>query len=224
MKPGLVSVILPTTGRPGRAEACVRRLLDTTAGHAVEVICPVDADPATRAVLEPLATVLYADAYRGKAKAWNDGLTASAGEFIVFAADDLQWGDGWLDAALLAMATLPEGGGVVGFNDMHRNGRKEATHFMASRWFIIHYGGGVLAVPCYASFCHDSEMCYRANEIGRYAWAEDCHVEHIHYASRGRLFDATDKRWRDCARVDMQAFNQRRKNGFTDDWEPVIVE
>ena len=52
----MISVLLPTTGRPDRAESCVRRLRETAPD--AEIVCAVDADPETARRLAPLVDVL----------------------------------------------------------------------------------------------------------------------------------------------------------------------
>jgi len=220
-----VSVILPTTGRPGRAEQCVRRLLETLDGIDAEVICVVDLDEDTKARLEALGEpvrVLYSDAgYRGKSKAWNDGLAASDGAYIVSAADDVWFGDGWYEAALDAMATLPDGGGLVGFNDTHT---QKPTHWMATRWWIVNGMGGVMAWEFYPTSHNDVETYIRAARAGRYMWAQNAVVRHDHFIFGSRGFDETDVRWMRLWQEARDVFERRERQGFPDDFEPAITE
>jgi len=142
---GLVSVIFPTTGRKDRAVNCIKRLCETTQEHNIEIVCVVDADPQSRDALEKFMLdyqwshpgqlirqcVLYSGAYRGHVASWNSGLKECKGEYIVFAADDLWWGDRWLDIALATMRTFPDGWGLVGFNDTHYGEAIPCTHYIA---------------------------------------------------------------------------------------------
>lgn len=235
---GLTSVIFPTTGRTRQAIACLNLLVKTTAPHKIEICAAVDADPETVAVLtgfEVLARKLWPHLtrvsidihthYRGQPRAWNAGLQLSRGEYVVFAADDLRWTDGWLTAALECMKTLPPGGGLVGLNDLHRTFamRKESTHYVASRWFVVNYLNGCLGFPHYAGACNDSEACGRARLAERYVPCYDAVVEHVHYDNGLRKMDNTDLMWFPSKQRSRREFERRQRIGFPNDFEPAIT-
>ncbi len=227
---GLVSVILPTTGRKDRVVACVEQLFRTVGNREIEVICPVDCDPDTAHTLELMndsqhnIAVLYSDGYQGCARSWNSGLAVSRGEYIVFAADDVWFESGWLEESLRVMSTLPEGIGLVGFNDRHMDGKIVGTHYIAHRKFILDYMGGCLGFEAYSYCCNDLEATERAKRAGRYAWAENAHVRHDHPAHGTRPDDENDIRHRPLAQQDNDTFFRRQDEGFPDDMERVISE
>jgi hypothetical protein len=205
------------------AEACVRNLRDTTTGHEVEIIAAVDADPETRDRIEPLVDVLlYSDAYRGNSRAWNDALAASTGDPVVFAADDLKWREGWLDAALAQLQEFPDGWGLVGFNDGHWNAEL-STHYLMSRRFIIEVLGGVVAWDWYQHSFNDLEVNERAKLAGRYAWCESAHVYHSHWVFGDRPQDETDTRTLGSHSAAEVMFRARQAAGFPCNYEPVIT-
>jgi len=182
----------------------------------------VDADADTRERLAAICgpvRVLYSDQYRGKSKAWNDGLAAADGAYIVSAADDVWFGDGWLDAALAAMATLPEGGGLVGFNDTHT---QKPTHWMATRWWIINGMGGVMAWEFYATSHNDLETHQRALQAGRYVWAKNAVARHDHFIFGTRRQDHTDRRWLSEWQASRATYERRKAAGFPNDYEAAI--
>jgi len=230
---GLVSVVMPTTGRTERALACVKLLLETTAHWPMEVDCPVDVD---RRSLEVIGDFLrdykgenlvrwmmpFCQTYQGQPAAWNAGLKASKGEYVVFAADDLRWGDRWLDAA---MAVMPAGGGLVGLNDLHRTFamKRESTHYIVHRRTIVEHLNGCIGFPHYRGACNDSEACGRARRAGVYVPCYDAIVEHVHYNHGNREMDDTDRMWFKSKRKSLREFYRRERLGFPDDFEPAIT-
>jgi glycosyltransferase involved in cell wall biosynthesis len=217
---GLVSVLLPTTGRAEMAAACVQKLQRTTEGHDLEVIAAVDCDPESRDRLEALGCyVNYSEKYRGNT-AWNDALADAVGDPIVFAADDLDWQPGWLDAALEALSAHPDS--LIGFNDGHW-GSELSTHYLMPRSFIVEVLGGRVAWPYPHSF-NDAETNARAKKAGRYFWCEDAHVGHLHWLFGGRAKDETDTRNLGGHAEAEQMFRERQSAGFPDDYPPVITE
>jgi GT2 family glycosyltransferase len=232
----LVSVLFPTTGRPQRADKCIRQLLKTTEGHRIEVLVEVDHDNHTMGLLtqarngrlpvafDPRVSVRYSHEYRGCSAAWNAALARSEGEFVVFAADDLQWGEGWLDEALNVMdESFDENGGLVGFNDGHW-GRELSTHYLMSRRFVVDVLGGVVAWDCYPHSMNDLEVNERAKRAGRYAWAENARVYHDHWLFGDRPQDATDTRKLGEHSAAERAYKEREARGFPNDHDPVITE
>lgn len=206
------------------AAACIRGLRDTTPGHDVEIICAVDADPESRDLLEPLVDrLLYSDEYRGCSRAWNDCLAVSTGDPVVFAADDLVWCDGWLDAALAKLAEFPDGWGLVGFNDGHW-GPELSTHYLMSRQFIVEVLGGVVAWDFYRHSFNDAEVNDRARTSGRYAWCEDAHVRHHHWLFGDRAKDDTDTRTLGSHSEAERVYRERKAAGFPNDGIEAVIE
>lgn len=220
-----VSVLFPTTGRPEMAERCLFQLRETTAGRRVEVIAKVDCDPETAVRIAPLCDKLVvATEYQGCSRGWNDCLRESKGEQIVFAADDLVWGPGWLEAAQAKLAELPDGWGMVGFNDGHWNGDELATHYLMSRRFVIEVLGGVVAWDFYEHSFNDVEVNDRAKAAGRYVWAPEALVRHEHWTYGDRPQDATDSRTLARHGVAEAKYRERQAAGFPTDYEAVITD
>lgn len=226
----MISVLLPTTGRPEMAERCVARLLDTTDGVPLEICVAIDNCPETLDRIAgidhpPRAAVKidYRQELRGNSQAWNDCLAASTGDPVVFAADDLEWGDGWWQNAAERLSQFPDGWGLVGFNDGHW-GEELSTHYLMSRRFVVEVLGGVVAWPEYVHSFNDAEVNLRARQAGRYAWAEDAHVYHSHWLFGDRHRDETDTRTLGGHGAAERTFLERKAAGFPNDGvEPVIT-
>lgn len=219
----MISVLFPTTGRPDRAEACLAQLHSTTPHHQIEVVAAVDADTETSERIAPhVQTLTYSSTYRGCSQAWNDCLREAEGDPIVFAADDLIWHDGWLEAALTKLQEFPDQWGMVGFNDGHWPGEELATHYLMSRRFIIEVLGGVVAWDWYRHSFNDLEVNARAKQAGRYLWAKDSHVHHQHWTYGDRPQDDTDTRTLGEHAQAQYTYTQREAAGFPTDYPPVI--
>jgi GT2 family glycosyltransferase len=218
-----VSVLLATTGRPDMAERCVQGIRDTTYGHRVEIIAAVDGPQEDADRLTALwCEVDHSETLRGCSAAWNAALRRSRGKHVVLAADDLTWGEGWLDAALAKMAEFPDGWGFVGFNDGHW-GEDLSTHYLVSRRLIVEHLGGRIAWEHYVHSFNDVEINERARRAGRYAWCEAAHVTHEHWLFGDRAQDDTDLRNLPAHPASERVFHDRRAAGFPDDLEPVIT-
>lgn len=218
----VISVLFPTTGRPDRAESCLRQLRATAPD--VEVVAAVDADPETCERIGPyVQTLIYSPTLRGCSAAWNDCLREATGDPVVFAADDLRWGEGWLEHALLKLQEFDGGWGMVGFNDGHWDGNELATHYLMSRRFIVEILGGRIAWEHYRHSFNDLEVNERAKQAGRYIWAKDAHVYHDHWTYGDRPQDATDSRTLGDHADSQEVFRRRAAEGFPNDYEPVIV-
>ncbi len=224
---GLTSICLPTTGRAEQAVRCVARCLETAENWMLEFCCAVDVDRKSVNTLVHFFVgyegdnlhgwaIPFSDRIQGQPAAWNACLRASRGEFVVFAADDLWWMPGWLDAAMTCMATLPEGGGLVGLNDLHRvrQMRNESTHYLASRRYIVEHQNGCIGFPHYSGACNDSEACARARRAGLYVPCYEAKVEHRHYNHGLRAMDATDQMWFGSKRKSLREFRRRAQLGF----------
>jgi GT2 family glycosyltransferase len=206
------------------AKRSIRGLRHTTEGHDIEIVCAVDADPQSRDELAPLVDrMLYSEEYRGCSRAWNDCLAASKGDPVVFAADDLEWHPGWLEASLAVLEEFPDGWGLVGFNDGHWDAEL-STHYLMSRRFIIEVLGGVVAWDFYRHSFNDLEVNERAKLAGRYAWCQDAHVRHVHWLFGDRPQDATDTRTLGEHTDSQHIFLGRQAAGYPSDYEPVITE
>jgi hypothetical protein len=113
-------------------------------------------------------------------------LTANAhGDLVMFLGDDTIPQPGFLDAAMEAMNTLPDHWGVVGLNTQddrpEAGGNNPRAHWMAHKKMLEHIPGGAFFSTEYHHCFGDDELQDIAVEMGRWAFAEDCHILHDHY-------------------------------------------
>jgi hypothetical protein len=217
-----VSVLLATTGRTWPSDACKvsgTRLTGTAWRSSPPWTDPGRTLPGSRRFGAKLTTPRPSGAARllGTLR-----YAFSRGEHVVLAADDLTWGEGWLDAALAKMAEFPDGWGLVGFNDGHW-GEDLSTHYLVSRRLIIEHLGGRIAWEHYVHSFNDVEINERARRAGRYAWCEAAYVTHEHWLFGDRAQDDTDLRNLPAHPASERVFHDRRAAGFPDDLEPVIT-
>jgi len=224
-----ISVVIPSKGRPAQLAACVRRLFETTRGHTVEAVVVCDEQEAYDLTIDALERafvspdhLVWSWATLPVIPAFNEGLRMSTGDALVLGADDLWWGDGWLDAALEALNTLDDADGLVGLNDLAPIKRDYATHYLMTRRYLARENGGVLACPHYQHTYIDPEACARALRAERYVFAEDARVDHRHWlwgkAEKDPTYTETDP----TIEHDRQMYAQRAALGFPDDYPPVI--
>lgn len=238
-----VSVILPSSWRVERLVSCVERLWATVRGFDVECIV-VTEDPETRTRMGGIYGSDASDAsdyldesgvrvielpqwfgeWRPRAlEAWNLGASVATGTVLVLGADDLWWFHGWIGEMLEQMAGFPDGEGMVGFNDLHHDGNKLSTHFAVGRQFAVETLGGCLVCPRYQHFYVDQEAMARAKRAGRFSWASNAVVEHLHPAFQtaptDRLYEGTKRFFE----ADSEMFLARARLGWPDDFEPVLV-
>jgi glycosyltransferase involved in cell wall biosynthesis len=211
----MISVVMPTKGRPDQARACVERLFETTRGQNVEciVVTPDLADfdgvGLEEHVLERV-TLIRCDE-PGPMPAWNAGLRVALGEWLVTGADDLHWCEGWLEAAL-----AHEREGFCGLYDGHTDPSERATHFLLSRTYIIEHQGGDLMPPYYKSWYPDVEISEVARRAGLYVCPVEARVEHHHPDWKDAPDDATYQAGRQHHAEDRRTFYRRQRFGFPD--------
>ena len=100
-------------------------------------------------------------------------------DLIMFIGDDSIPQPGYLKAALDVMATLPDGWGLVGFNDEFISGITHATHWLADVRMLDILDGEFFHTGYRHCFC-DNELSTRAVQAGRYAFAPAAIVKHNH--------------------------------------------
>lgn len=222
----MISIFVPTSGRPTYFRDMLKSLRETTFGYDVEVVAVIDADDeALRYAYDYCVDWIdYSPTRRGALNAWNIGLQLSSGDWFVPAGDDQIFHKDWLKYAVEAFDNELGGYGVLGMNDGAYNGNLQvATMFMFDRDYCKEHMGGIFAPPCYHYYCIDSEWNEKAKMLNRFYWEERSVVEHIHSAHGKRPIDTTDgfkeEKWME---EDNRMFQHRKLEGFPVTWQAII--
>jgi hypothetical protein len=112
-------------------------------------------------------------------------VSRAQGDLICFLGDDTLPEPDFLKHALDAMATLPDGWGVVGLNSQES---KHAAHFLADKRMLPLINGEFFSTEYHHCF-GDNELTEVAEEMGRYVFAEKSVVKHIHPAFKNAESD-----------------------------------
>jgi glycosyltransferase involved in cell wall biosynthesis len=219
------SLLLPSAYRGRQLVNAVGFVLDTTAGHNVELIVGLVEDDPVMKLIERLPAIIdirTRDEYaRGAVYAWNRLAAIATGDVLALWADDLIPQTGWLERSLVHLNRL--GDGLIGFNDLSSDGNIYAGHWLASRRFLIEHLGGVMYPPQYRSWWADREVTERAQVLGRYVWARDAVVEHLNYTFGKSHMDDTYRNATANYAADEAVYRYRQSVGYQNDYAPVIT-
>ena len=130
-------------------------------------------------------------------------------DLICFLGDDTLPEKDFLKNALRAMASLPDGWGVVGFNT---NPGNDHAHFLADRRILEHIPGGDFFSTEFEHCFGDDELKDIAVEQGRWVYAKDALLEHVHPINKSAEYDEHYQRAYDKGRFERdQATYFRRR-------------
>jgi hypothetical protein len=150
---------------------------------------------AVRATGEKLVIVDWPAGHGDFARKHNLVYQLGKAPYVLLAADDLEFEQGW-DTCALRVAER-SGKGVIGIDDdanpLVKRGR-HATHPLVSRRYIDEVGGtwhdgpGVVYCELYRHQFVDTELCTAAQQRRQWAFSHGSVVRHLHplYPKRGR--------------------------------------
>jgi hypothetical protein len=126
-------------------------------------------------------------------------------------ANDVWAGDDWLELGLRAYhERFPDGQGLMGFaGDGH--GPAHSCHFLIGRRLLEHLGGWPVH---YRHNFGDTELCARAQALGRYAKATRAVLEHKHPLVTGAPDDTVYQAGRAGWSEDEALFRARQERGW----------
>lgn len=190
----MISIVIPWI-RKAKFKRCVK-LIEKNAGAEYEIIAKED----RRRI--------------GCPKMVKKLVAKSKGQYVCFLGDDTLPQPGFLKYALEDMATLQDGWGLVGFNDM--TGRTLPTHWLASKELLPLLDGEFFHTG-YTHCCCDVELYERCTAMSRFIYSQRAVVLHDHPILRGE--PVTDP---DLIRVyspdvrgkDQELLKKRRGNGW----------
>jgi len=196
----LISIIIPVI-RPEKAKRCVEAIkANSGVGPLLyEIIIQEDIER----IGAPKMVKKMTDACRGS--------------MICFLGDDTIPQLGFLKYAIEAMVTLPDGWGMVGFDDNIRQPGtvKAAAHWLCDRRLLPLLDGEFFHTGYRHCWC-DNELSIRATELGRYVFCEKAYIYHDHAITNSKNDDPDYRRVysQDWMAHDMILFRQRRRNNW----------
>ena len=155
-----VSVVIPVL-RQEKAKRCIEAVLKDA--PETEIISEVDHDRI------------------GCPKMFKRLAEKSTRDMVLYLGDDTIPEPGFMDAALKAMESLPDGWGVVGLNTEPGN---DHAHWLAHKKMLPLLDGEFFHTGYLHCWC-DDELKDRAEEVGRWAFARDSRIKHDHPINNG---------------------------------------
>lgn len=200
-----VVVLIPVLDRPNRVDPVLRSLEATT---DAPFRCLFLASQGYGAEHErvndrggELVVVPFVQGPGDYARKINFGIRISTEPNIFMAADDVEFRDGWYTAACAALAGLPDQCGVVGTQDLGNDrviAEQHSTHSLVTRSYVDQFGtideSGKALHEGYPHEFVDDEFIETAKFRGRFVFAGDSVVEHLHPHWGKARTDSTYKR------------------------------
>jgi glycosyltransferase involved in cell wall biosynthesis len=222
----VISIFVPTSGRPAMFRDMLKSLRETTFGYNVEVVAVIDADEeALRYAYDYCVdTIDYSPVRRGALWGWNKGLELSSGELFCPAGDDQIFHKDWLRYATEAHQDKLNDYGVVGMNDLAYNGNTQvATMWIFDRAWCMDNMGGIFAPPILHYYCVDLWWNDKAKMMNSFYWEERSVVEHLHSSHGKRPVDTTDSYKEDkWMEEDNRIYAEQKALGLPVTWESLI--
>ena len=191
-----VAVLVPVMKRPGNVPRLVDSFNATNDGTArLYYICDTDDVEQIEAVEAAGIEWIPADGGTSFASKINEGHKQTTESWLFITGDDVEFTDGWVDAARL----LSDRYDVIGTNDSEegrvRNPKVAAgthsDHFFVRRAYIDDEGSslegpGIVLAEAYFHFYTDVELIQLAKALGKFTPCLDSHVIHHHPGYDGR--------------------------------------
>jgi GT2 family glycosyltransferase len=160
----LISIIIPII-RPEKAGRCIEAILKNAGidRSLYEIITEED----TKRIGAPKMVKKMTDSCKG--------------DLVCFLGDDTIPGKDFLKHAVDVMETLPDGWGLVGFDDNVRlkGQMKSSAHWLADRRLLPLLGSEFFHTGYWHCWC-DNELSLRCTELGRYVFCEEAYIYHDH--------------------------------------------
>ena len=217
----MIDILVPVLGRPKSAEPLVQSIHEhTRLPVRVLFICSSEDDEQIEACQKTGEDVMVMSWPAGRSDyplKMNAGYRDTEGEWILLAADDLEFRDRWDEIALeLGERSYA---GVVATNDLANAQVKRGrfgTHSLVRRSYVDERGGsadgpGVLMHEGYDhNFC-DRELCHLALHRGLFIFSAASQIYHRHPVWRTAPMDATYEKGLSNFKQDQELFLSRAK-------------
>lgn len=178
-----MDVLIPVCRRPHKIPALVESIRATAPRACILFVPDFDDRDEIRAITAAGCEYISSPKWVTYAQKINAGVLWTGGPLLTFAADDLIFQPGWIDAAVAAL--LHYKCSVAGINDgISRPGRPtHSTHWVVSRDYASRPCIDGSPGPLHEGYRHwytDDEFIATAWTRGEYCYAEDALVEHHH--------------------------------------------
>ena len=190
----MISLLVPTRGRPDNMQRFVETLYET-ASALPEVLFYIDDDdgssiekarliegiiPSVQHVIGPRITM---------SQCWNEVAKVSVGTILGVMGDDIVFRtDNWDDRIEQAFSGYPDQIVMVHGRDGIHDARFGTHCFVSRRWYVA---CGELFPGIYEAEWVDSHLNDVANALGRRVYLDDVYTEHCHPAANKAPMDTT---------------------------------
>ena len=216
----MIDILIPVLGRPDNAKKVVASIASTISIYdfSVVFICTAGDEPQYEACLKTGARVVVVEGGRSEyPRKMNHAFKRTNREFVLLAADDLEFERGW-DYELLLRADETKLG-VIGSNDCANPQvmRGEySTHPLVRRSYVEDRGASAdgPGVLCHEGYDHnftDVEICKLAQRRHEWAFADKARICHLHPGFKGEQKDETYKKGQRQFARDRQRFMKRTR-------------
>jgi hypothetical protein len=180
----VISVLVPSRGRPDEFTRMVKSLYDTAAfADRIEVVCWLDTDDPAFGTYWTMTDWPIKYLHGGRkllSECWNTCADQASGEILMHAGDDLTFNtDGWDWHVQNAFNQIPDRIGLVYGNDLSTNFPDLATHGFVHRNWVE--AVGYFLPPLFSCDWNDVWLTEVAQKIGRAFPLPEVVIEHWHY-------------------------------------------
>lgn len=189
--PGLISIVVPTRGRPASVRRLVESALVTCHDASKIEFCfyADDDDRETIAVLEEMKLRHKVGPRIPLSHAFNEAARMSSGEIIHCCADDIVYRTpGWDSIIKKEFDKIPDRIALVFGRDGHEDGKIPTHPFFHRKWVETI---GYLMPPYFSGWYSDNWLEDLAVRIGRKIYVPDVFTEHLHFSVGKSPKDAT---------------------------------
>lgn len=217
----MFDVLIPVLGRPQNAQPVVDSIHEATIlPHRILFLCSPGDNEQIEASRDTGAEVIIVSFPPGRSdypKKMNVGYRETEEEFMVLAADDVEFMTGW-DLYVKGIADRKDVG-VIGTNDLaNRQVMKgfNSTHPVVRRSYITEEGGSLDGPGTLLSEVYDHNFCERelsglAMARKRWAFIPKAKIKHNHPMTGRSPNDSTYKKGMESFRIDQELFYERAR-------------
>ena len=179
-----IDLIIPTRNRWEKLQRCLRSIPKALPQVELNIIIICDGDHNTAGKLiasnnGQVGRIILIANHRGAVYCRNI-MTQCAEDAVLYATDDIEFKPGAIEmAAKSMMKHFPDDDGVIGFNQLGKQGFSKAGVALVGQRFLRRYPGKKLFYPGYFHFsCQEIERL--ASKLGKLHFEERAKLYHYH--------------------------------------------